>query len=51
MVDDTKVEPDFYIDKAEPAIFIPDPDGNDKQTHLEDREELFDFNHESEPIL
>lgn len=51
MVDDRAVEPDYYIDKADPAIFIPDPEGNDKVTMLEDREELFDFDSEAEPIL
>jgi isocitrate dehydrogenase kinase/phosphatase len=51
MVDDRHVEPDFYIDKAEHAVFIADPDGHDKSTLLIDREELFDFNLEAAPIL
>jgi hypothetical protein len=51
MVDHQTIEPDYYVDRAEPAIFIPDPEGNDKVTMLDDREELFDFNSEVEPIL
>jgi hypothetical protein len=51
MVDERQVEPDFYIDRAEVAVFIPDPDGADKSTLLNDREELFDFNLEAAPIL
>jgi len=51
MVDNLDVEPDYYIDRADPAIFVPDPDGHDKATILEDREELFDFKLEARPIL
>ena len=51
MVDDKEVEPDYYIDRAGDAIFVPDEDGHDKSTILQDREELFDFNLEVEPIL
>ena len=51
IVDETLVEPDYYIDRAEKAMFVPDEDGLDKSTMLEDREELFDFNAEAEPIL
>ena len=51
MVDHQTIEPDYYVDRADPAIFIPDPEGNDKVTMLDDREELFDFNSEVEPIL
>lgn len=51
MIDEVTIEPDFYIDRAEPAVFVPDPEGHDKVTMLVDREELFDFNAEVEPIL
>lgn len=51
MVDDTTVEPDYYIDRADVAIFIPDQDGTDKSTLLNDRGELYDFNVEAAPIL
>lgn len=51
MVDDHRVEPDFYIDRAEPAEFVPDPEGCDKATLLRDREELLDFELEVEPLL
>jgi hypothetical protein len=37
MVDDEQVEPDYYIDRADPAIFVPDPEGLDKSTLLKDR--------------
>lgn len=51
MVDDTQVEADYFVDRAEPAAFIPEIPGEDKSTMLIDREELFDFNLEVEPIL
>ena len=50
-MDQQQVEPDYYIDRAENATFVRDEDGHDKWTMLQDREELFDFNLESEPIL
>jgi radial spoke head protein 3 len=30
---------------------VPDPDGHDKATYIDDYSELFDFNIEVEPIL
>lgn len=42
------VAPDFYVDKSQAAVFVPDPDGVDKSTELRD---MFDFNLEVEPIL
>ena len=51
MVDDQLLEPDYYIDRAEPAEFVPDPEGCDKATLLRDREELLDFDAEVEPLL
>lgn len=47
------IEPDYHIDRADKAIFVPQPTGLDKWTNLNDRkdEDLFDFNLEVEPIL
>ena len=42
MVDQETVEPDFFVDKSNPAVYIPDPDGVPKSTELAP-EELFDF--------
>lgn len=52
MVDHTEVTPDYYIDKSKGAVFIPQANGHDKSTYLENKPgELFDFNSEAEPIL
>jgi hypothetical protein len=53
MVDEMDIEPDFYIDKADPAVFVPDDAGHDKATYLNDRTDpdLFDYELEVEPIL
>ena len=51
MVDHQTLEADYYIDRADPAIFVPDPEGKDKVTMLDDKEELYDFKSEVEPIL
>jgi hypothetical protein len=53
MVNEDQIEPDFHIDKAEKAVFVPQPKGHDKWTNLDDRkdDDLFDFNLEVEPIL
>ena len=53
MVNEDQVEPDFYIDRAEDAVYVPLPRGLDKWTNLNDRkdDDLFDFNLEAEPIL
>lgn len=29
-------KPDYYIDKAPEAVYVPDPDGHDKATHIDD---------------
>ena len=50
-VDDRTIEPDYVIDKADPAVFVPDELGQNKSTLLRDREELLDFNLEAEPLL
>jgi hypothetical protein len=51
MVDHQTLEADYYIDRADPAIFVPDPEGKDKVTMFDDKEELYDFKSEVEPIL
>lgn len=53
MVNEDQIERDFHIDRAEEAVFVPQPKGQDKWTNLDDRkdEDLFDFNLEAEPIL
>jgi hypothetical protein len=53
MVNEDLIEADFHIDRAELAVFVPQPRGLDKWTNLDDRkdEDLFDFNLEAEPIL
>ena len=53
MVNEDEVEPDFHIDRADQAVYVPIPKGFDKATNLNDRKDpdLFDFNLEVEPIL
>lgn len=52
MVDESQLEPDYYIDRPPSATYIPDEDGTDQaiQVHNYDPD-LFDFNLEVEPIL
>ena len=52
MVDESNIEPDFYIDRPPSATYIPDEEGTDQaiQVHNVDPD-LFDFNLEAEPIL
>lgn len=49
-MDEFDVEPDFYIDMAPDAIFVPELDGVDKQNHV-DTKSIFDFALEARPIL
>lgn len=49
-MDEFDVEPDFYIDMAPDAIFVPELDGVDKQNQL-DTKSIFDFEAEARPIL
>jgi len=49
-MDEFEVEPDFYIDMAPDAIFVPELDGVDKQNQL-DTKSIFDFEQEARPIL
>ena len=53
MTNEMDVEPDYYIDRAPDAIFIPQEKGKDKQTQVQDRidPELFNFDVEVMPIL
>jgi radial spoke head protein 3 len=52
MVDEFDLEPDYYIDRAPDAIFIPNPEGEIKATQIFDRDpDLFDYENEVEPIL
>ena len=48
--DEYDVEPDFFVDRAPVAIFIPDPDGVDKQIYI-DTKSVFDFELEARPVL
>ena len=50
MVDESTIEPDFYIDKAPVPNFVPDQAGHDKAAQIEDAD-MFNFEHEAEPIL
>jgi len=49
-IDEFDVEPDYYIDMAPDAIFIPELDGVDKQNHV-DTKSIYDFELEARPIL
>ena len=52
MVDETLIEPDYYIDKPPDAVYIPDEEGVDKAIQLNNVDpDLFDFNLEVAPIL
>jgi hypothetical protein len=49
-VNDRDVEPDFFIDRAPRAEFIPLVEGVDKAINFCTKD-LFDFDLESEPLL
>ncbi len=49
-MDEFDIEPDYYIDLAPDAIFVPDIDGVDKQNYV-DTMSVFDFEMETRPIL
>jgi len=52
MIDENDIEPDYFIDRANDAVFIPDEEGNNKANQIEDRDDdLFDFETEVEVIL
>ncbi len=49
-VDEREVEPDYFIDRAPHAEFIPRVEGVDKAINLSNGD-LFDFNLEAQPLL
>lgn len=53
MENEFEIEPDYFIDRAPNAIYMPIPKGRDKTTQVQDRidPELFNFDQEVEPIL
>jgi hypothetical protein len=52
MVNEFDLEPDFLVDRAPDAIYIPNPEGDDKATQIFEGDPLlFDFENEVEPIL
>lgn len=52
MVDESQIEPDYYIDRPPSATYIPDEEGNDQAIQVQNVDpDLFDFNLEVEPIL
>lgn len=52
MVNEFDLEPDYYIDRAPDAQFIPNPEGETKATQIfEGDPDLFDYENEVEPIL
>ena len=52
MIDERDIEPDFFIDLAPDATFIPNEKGHEKATQIFDGDhDLFDFENEVEPVL
>ena len=52
MENEFDIEPDYYIDRAPDAVFIPNPEGEVKSTQIwEGDPYLFDYENEVEPIL
>ena len=52
MVNEFEIEPDYFIDQAPEAVFIPNPEGELKATQIFDGDpDLFDYENEVEPIL
>ena len=52
-MDERYLEPDYFIDRPPPAIYVPPDMGSDKATMMDERNDpdLFDFDLEVEPIL
>lgn len=48
-----QVEPDYFIDRPPSAVFVPDEEGADKSTFMDDRKEpeLYSFENEVRPVL
>ena len=53
MVDERYLEPDYFIDRPPPSVYVPPDMGSDKATMMDERNDpdLFDFRAEVEPIL
>ena len=52
MIDESQIEPDYYIDRPPSATYIPDEEGNDQQIQVNNYDpDLFDYEMEVEPIL
>lgn len=52
MVDERQLEPDYFIDKPPAPTYIPNPEGDDREVQVKDKDDdLFDFELEAEPIL
>jgi hypothetical protein len=52
MIDEYDIEPDYFIDRAPDANFIPNEKGHTKATQIFDGDnDLFDYENEVEPVL
>ena len=52
MIDEYDIEPDYYIDRAPDANYIPNEKGHTKATQIFDGDyDLFDYENEVEPVL
>lgn len=52
MIDEDQIEPDYFIDRAPDATYIPNEKGHEKATQIFDGDyDLFDFEQEVEPVL
>ena len=48
--DEKQITPDFFVDRPTTPKFIPNPEGVNRETQIEDND-LFDFDNEVEPII
>ncbi len=52
MIDESQIEPDYYIDRPPSATYIPDEEGTDQGIQINNYDpDLFDYELEVEPIL
>ncbi len=52
MIDEYDLEPDYFIDRAPDAMYIPNEKGYSKATQIFDGDnDLFDYENEVEPVL
>ena len=53
MVDERYIEPDYFVDRPPPSVYVPPDMGSDKATMMDERNDpdLFDFKAEASPIL